>query len=205
MRKTRRKQEELLVHKLISGIQTVAYDILQEVFTAAVPQLVQENEILKSMRTELSKQVSDLKRETYEMKVAKPLAFPDIFHQGISLQKLNPSTTETPSNAFVIDVKGDTSQPASKQIHQKEVQHPLTTPNSKLPNKEWASLEEDPNQELLPQVLKVVGPLTPQVFKSTKNLLRKTQISLKYCTWRYPVTCQILKVPTKAFNFYCQF
>ena len=156
------EQEELLVHKLkssilvdvkgmseeiISGIQTAAYDILQEVFTAAVPQLVQENEILKSMLTDLSKQVSDLQREIYEMKVAKPLAFPDIFHQGISLQKLNPSTTETPSNAFVIDVKGDTSQPASKQIHQKEVQHPLTTPNSKLPNKEWASPEEDPDYE----------------------------------------------------------
>jgi len=99
------------------------------------------------MLTDLSKQVSDLQREIYEMKVAKPLAFPDIFHQGISLQKLNPSTTETPSNAFVIDVKGDTSQPASKQIHQKEVQHPLTTPNSKLPNKEWASPEEDPDYE----------------------------------------------------------
>ena len=49
------EEEELLVHKLkssilvdvkgmseeiISGIQTAAYDILQEVFTAAVPQLV---------------------------------------------------------------------------------------------------------------------------------------------------------------------
>ena len=133
--------------EIISGIQTAAYDILQEVFTAAVPQLVQENEILKSMLTDLSKQVSDLQREIYEMKVAKPLAFPDNFHQGISLQKLNPSTTETPSNAFVIDVKGDTSQPASKQIHQKEVQHLLTTPNSKLPNKEWASPEEDPDYE----------------------------------------------------------
>ena len=59
------------------------------------------------------------------MKVAKLLAFPDIFHQGISLQKLTPSPTGTPSNAFVIAEKGETSQPALKQIHQKEVQHAL--------------------------------------------------------------------------------
>ena len=107
--------------EIISGIQTAAYDILREVLTAAVPQLVQENEILKSMLTNLSKQVSDLQRETYEMKVAKPIAFPDIFNQGILLQKLSPLPTETPSNAFVIDVKGDTSQPASKQVHQMDV------------------------------------------------------------------------------------
>ena len=63
------EQEELLVHKLISyilvdvkgmseaiisGIQTAAYDILQEVFTAAFPQLVQENKIVKSMLTNMS-------------------------------------------------------------------------------------------------------------------------------------------------------
>ena len=99
-----------------------------------------------SMRKLMSAQ-NEVNEQEEHLKVAKPLAFPDIFHQGISLQKLNPSTTETPSNAFVIDVKGDTSQPASKQIHQKEVQHPLTTPNSKLPNKEWASPEEDPDYE----------------------------------------------------------
>ena len=43
----------------------------------------------------------------------------------------------------VIDVKGDTSQPASKKIHQKEVQHPLSRPNSKLPNKELLYKELD--------------------------------------------------------------
>jgi hypothetical protein len=79
------EQEELLVHKLkssilvdvkgmseeiISGIQTAAYDILQEVFTAAVPQLIRENEILKSMLTNLSEQVSTLQREIYEIKAA---------------------------------------------------------------------------------------------------------------------------------------
>ena len=64
--------------EIIPGIQSAAY-IPQEVFTAAVPQLVQQNKILKWMLTDLSKQVSDLQREIYEMKVAKPLAFPDIF------------------------------------------------------------------------------------------------------------------------------
>jgi len=107
--------------EIISGIQTAAYDILQEVFTAAVPQLIQENKILKAMLTNLSGQVSALQREIYEMKAAKALAFPDIFHLGSSLQKLNPSPTETPSNAFVIN----TFQPTLKQIHQKEVQHSL--------------------------------------------------------------------------------
>ena len=156
------EQEELLVHKLkssilvdvkgmseeiISGIQTAAYDILQEVFTAAVPQLVRENEILKSMLTNLSEQVSTLQREIYEIKAAKAPAFSDILHQGVSLQKRNPSSTETPSNAFVINVNSDTFQPALKQIHQMEVQHLLSTPNSKLPNKEWASPEEDPDYE----------------------------------------------------------
>ena len=68
------------------------------------------------------------------MKVAKPLTFPDFFHQHISLQKLNPSPTETPSNTFVITVKDDSSYPAPKQIHHKEVQHPLLTPNSKHPS-----------------------------------------------------------------------
>jgi len=75
------------------------------------------------------------------------LLFRKCFIKAFRCKKLDPSTTETPSNAFVIDVKGDTSQPASKQIHQREVQHPLTTPNSKLPNKEWASPEEDPDYE----------------------------------------------------------
>ena len=60
------------------------------------------------MLTNLSEQVSTLQREIYEMKAAKTLAFPDIIHQGISLQKLNPSPTETPSNAFVINVKDNT-------------------------------------------------------------------------------------------------
>ena len=30
---------------------------------------------------------------------------------------------------------------------QKEVQHPLSTPNSKLPNETWVSTEEDPDYE----------------------------------------------------------
>ena len=97
------EQEELLVHKLkssilvdvkgmseeiISGIQTAAYDILQEVFTAAIPQLVQENEILKLMLTDLSKQVSNLQREIYEMKVAKPLAFRIFFIKAFRCKNL---------------------------------------------------------------------------------------------------------------------
>ena len=102
------------------------------------------------MLTNLSERVSALQREIYEMKVAKPLAFPDIFHQGISQQKLNPSPTETPSNAFVIHVKGDTFHPTSKQIHQKEVQHPIKTPNYKLPKKNGQALKIQTTNKTFP-------------------------------------------------------
>jgi len=192
--------------EIISGIQTAAYDILQEVFTAAVPQLVQENEILKSMLTDLSKQVSDLQREINEMKVAKPLALPDIFHQGISLQKLNPSTTETPSNAFVIDVKGDTSQPTSKQIHQKEVQHPLTTPNSKLPNKEWASPEEDPDYEqdysqsmYEEHFLAIPNPSQENPFKNNSNRVSKPNVAPTGIKSGWAIASSSLPVHIKPF------
>ena len=192
--------------EIISGIQTAAYDILQEVFTAAVPQLVQENEILKSMLTDLSKQVSDLQREIYEMKVAKPLAFPDIFHQGISLQKLDPSTTETPSNEFVIDVKGDTSQPASKQIHQKEVQHPLTTPNSKLPNKEWASPEEDPDykkdysQSIYEENFPALpNPSQENPFKNNSNRVSKPNVAPTGIKSGWAIASSSLPVHIKPF------
>ena len=74
--------------EIISGIQTEAYDILQEVFPAAVSQLVQENEILKSMLTNMSKQVSDLQREIYELKVAKPLLFRVFFTKAFRCKNL---------------------------------------------------------------------------------------------------------------------
>ena len=46
--------EKMISKRLLQEVFT-AYDTLQEVFTAEVPQLVQENEILKSMLTNLSK------------------------------------------------------------------------------------------------------------------------------------------------------
>ena len=45
--------EKMISKRLLQEVFT-AYDTLQEVFTAGVPQLVQENEILKSMLTNLS-------------------------------------------------------------------------------------------------------------------------------------------------------
>ena len=69
------------------------------------------------MITNLPEQISTLQREIYEMKAVKAPTFPDIFQESVSLQKLNLSSTETTSNAFVICVNRDTFQLALKQIH----------------------------------------------------------------------------------------
>ena len=45
--------EKMISKRLLQEVFT-AYDTLQEVFTAGVPQLIHENEILKSMLTNLS-------------------------------------------------------------------------------------------------------------------------------------------------------
>jgi len=45
--------EKMISKRLLQEVFT-AYDTLQEIFTVGVPQFVQENEILKSMLTNLS-------------------------------------------------------------------------------------------------------------------------------------------------------
>ena len=76
-------QDEILIQKLktsifvdvkgmseeiVTSISTAAYDILQEVFSNAVPQILQENEILKSTLANLLSQVSELRKEILEIK-----------------------------------------------------------------------------------------------------------------------------------------
>ena len=80
-------QDEILIQKLktsifvdvkgmseeiVTSISTAAYDILQEVFSNAVPQILQENEILKNTLANLLSQVSELRKELLEIKTLKP-------------------------------------------------------------------------------------------------------------------------------------
>jgi hypothetical protein len=94
-------QDEILIQKLktsifvdvkgmseeiVTSISTAAYDILQEVFSNAVPQILQENEILKSTLANLLSQVSELRKEILEIKNSQA-SFP-VYQKHTSQEKV---------------------------------------------------------------------------------------------------------------------
>ena len=99
-------QDEILIQKLktsifvdvkgmseeiVTSISTAAYDILQEVFSNAVLQILQENEILISTLSNLLSQVSELQKELLEIKNSQASfpVYPKYSPRKRFLQKLN--------------------------------------------------------------------------------------------------------------------
>ena len=95
MKKGRKTQEEDTTKKLkslilvdvkgmpgeiVSGITSAGYDILQDVFTEAALHLLQKNEMLKNMLTNLTQQVLHLQQEISALKeLARSPVFPEKF------------------------------------------------------------------------------------------------------------------------------
>ena len=152
-------QDEILIQKLktsifvdvkgmseeiVTSISTAAYDILQEVFSNAVPQILQENEILESILTNLLSQVSELRKELLEIKNSQ--AFP-VYPKHTSQEKVL-AEVEFPFN----DLK--TPQPVQLQNFQNKVskkQKPQASSTSPTHLKdsctEWKSPEADSDYE----------------------------------------------------------
>ena len=147
--------------EIISSFNSTAYDILQDVLGEHLPKVLQDNEILKSMISDLTKEVSTLKEQVMDLKhtISKfhnssTSPGPDSSQSELFFSKPQPST-EHPLDQFRIHLKSPVFQPATEQrTIQEETQH--QTPNllkesSCFTNtRSWTSPEEQPDYEAEP-------------------------------------------------------
>ena len=141
--------------EIVSSFNSAAYDILQDVLGEHLPKVLQENEILKTMLSGLTKEVSTLKEQVNNLEhvisqLNNSTRAPglDSCQSGPLLSKPQRST-EHPLDQFRIHLQSPVYQPATEQTFQEEnqAQTPNTLKGSDKNARTWTSPKEEPDYE----------------------------------------------------------